>query len=227
MIDTESLKAAAAARGLQLVQPGMVIGLGTGSTARYFIDGLGRLVAQGLSVTGVPTSRAAADQARALGIPLTDHIDRPLDLAVDGADEIDPDGNLIKGRGGALLREKLVAAAARRFVVIADETKLVPRLGQGALPVEISAFLWRQTAHRLDRLATRWQLRGGEDHPFVTDNGNLVIDLLFDSGIAAAPALDSALARTLGVMAHGLFLGMAAACIVAAPSGLRVLGSLE
>src|SRR5690348_8179548 len=148
MIDTESLKAAAAARALRLVQPGMVIGLGTGSTARYFIDGLGRLVAQGLSVTGVPTSRAAADQARTLGIALTDHIDRPLDLAVDGADEIDPKSNLIKGRGGALLREKLVAAAARRFVVIADETKLVPRLGQGALPVEISAFLWRQTAQR-------------------------------------------------------------------------------
>jgi len=227
MIETESLKAAAAARALQLVQPGMVIGLGTGSTARYFIDGLGRLVAQGLSVTGVPTSRAAADQARALGIPLTDRIDRPLDLAVDGADEIDPKSNLIKGRGGALLREKLVAAAAQRFVVIADETKLVPRLGQGGLPVEISAFLWRQTAQRLDRLATRWQLRGGEDHPFVTDNGNLVIDLFFDSGIADAPALDGALARTLGVLAHGLFLGMAAACIVAAPSGLRVLGSLE
>lgn len=227
MIDTESLKAAAAARALQLVQPGTVIGLGTGSTARHFIEGLGRLVGQGVSVTGVPTSRAAADQARALGIPLTDRIDRALDLAVDGADEIDPHGNLIKGRGGALLREKLVAAAARRFVVIADETKLVPRLGQGALPVEISAFLWRQTAQRLDRVATRWQLRGGEDHPFVTDNGNLVIDLFFGGGIADAAALANALDRTLGVMAHGLFLGMAAACIVAAPSGLRVLGSLE
>lgn len=227
MIDTESLKAAAAARALQLVQPGMVIGLGTGSTARYFIEGLGRLVARGLSVTGVPTSRAAADQARALGIALADHIDRPLDLAVDGADEIDPNGNLIKGRGGALLREKLVAAAAQRFVVIADETKLVPRLGLGALPVEISAFLWRQTAARLDRLATRWQLRGGEDHPFVTDNGNLVLDLFVDGGIQDAAALASVLDRTLGVMAHGLFLGMGAACIVAAPSGLRVLGSLE
>jgi ribose 5-phosphate isomerase A len=227
MIDTDVLKAAAAARALELVSPGMVIGLGTGSTARHFIDGLGRLVAQGLSVTGVPTSRAVAEQAAAVGIPLVDHIDRPLDLAVDGADEIDPERNLIKGRGGALLREKLAAAAARRFVVIADQGKLVPRLGQGALPVEISAFLWRQTAERLEPLASRWQLRGGPDRPFLTDNGNLVLDLFVDGGIEDASALARALDRTLGLMAHGLFLGMATACIVAAPSGIRVLGSLD
>ncbi len=227
MSDTESLKAAAAARALQLVRPGMVIGLGSGTTARHFIEGLGRLVAQGVSVTGVPTSRAAAEQAAGLGIPLADHIERPLDLAVDGADEIDPSRNLIKGRGGALLREKLVAAAARRFLVIADDSKLVSRLGQGPLPVEISAFLWRQTAQRLDGLASRWQLRGGEDHPFVTDNGNLVIDVFVQGGIADPSGLARSLDGTLGVMAHGLFIGMAAACIIAGPSGCRVLGSLD
>lgn len=217
----------AAARALELVRPGMILGLGSGSTAGYFITGLGRLVANGLSVTGVPTSRAAADQARAAGIPLTESIERTLHLAVDGADEIDVNRDLIKGRGGAMLREKLVAAAAQRFIVIADESKLVPRLGQGALPVEISTFLWRQTARRLEPLASRWELRGGEDHPYVTDNGNFVIDLTIDKGIAEPAKLAGALDSTLGVMAHGLFLGMADACIIASPVGCRVLGSLE
>lgn len=227
MAEIESLKAAAAERALELVRPGMVIGLGSGSTSALFIAGLGRLVSRGIAVRGVPTSRAAADQAAAAGIPLQDHVDRPLDLAVDGADEIDPQRNLIKGRGGAMLREKLVAAAAQRFIVIADESKLVPRLGQGALPVEISSFLWLQTARRLERLATRWVLRGGDDHPFVTDNGNFVIDLSVEGGIAEPARLASALDATLGVMGHGLFLGMATACIIAGPSGCRVLGSLE
>lgn len=227
MTDTDSLKAAAAERALELVRPGMVIGLGSGSTARHFIAGLGRLVAGGVAITGVPTSRASAEQAAALRIPLRDRIEQPLDLAVDGADEIDPDRNLIKGRGGAMLREKLVAAAARRFVVIADETKLVTRLGQGPVPVEVSAFLWLQTARRLDGLATRWELRGGEDHPYVTDNGNLVVDLTFERGIADPAMLARTLDCTLGVMAHGVFLGMATACIIAGPSGCRVLGSLD
>jgi len=227
MTQIESLKAAAAERALELVRPGMLIGLGSGSTSALFIAGLGRLVARGVAVRGVPTSLVAADQAAAAGIPLQDHIDRPLDLAVDGADEIDPQRNLIKGRGGAMLREKLVAAAARRFIVIADESKLVPRLGQGVLPVEISSFLWLQTARRLERLATRWVLRGGEDHPVITDNGNVVIDLSIAGGIAEPARLASALDATLGVMAHGLFLGMATACIIAGPSGCRVLGSLE
>jgi ribose 5-phosphate isomerase A len=227
MAEIESLKAAAAERALELVRPGMVIGLGSGSTSALFIAGLGRLVSGGLAIRGVPTSRAAADQAAAAGIPLQDQIDRPLDLAIDGADEIDPQRNLIKGRGGALLREKLVAAAAQRFIVIADETKLVAHLGQGVLPVEISSFLWLQTARRLERLATHWRLRGGEERPFVTDNGNFVIDLTIDGGITQPAALAGALDSTLGVMAHGLFLGMAAACIIAGRSGCRVLGSLE
>jgi len=227
MTEIESLKAAAAERALELVRPGMVIGLGSGSTSALFIAGLGRLVARGVAVRGVPTSLAAADQAAAAGIPLQDHVDRPLDLAVDGADEIDPQRNLIKGRGGAMLREKLVAAAAQRFIVIADESKLVPRLGKGVLPVEISSFLWLQTARRLERLATRWQRRAEEDRPFVTDNGNFVIDLRIEGGIAEPARLASALDATLGVLAHGLFLGMATACIIAGPSGCRVLGSLE
>jgi ribose 5-phosphate isomerase A len=227
MTNTESLKAMAAERALELVRPGMIIGLGSGSTAGYFITGLGRLVARGLSVTGVPTSQAAADQARAAGIPLTESIERTLDMAVDGADEIDDNRDLIKGRGGAMLREKLVAAAAQRFVVIADESKLVGRLGRGVLPVEISSFLWLQTARRLEALASRWVLRGGEEHPYVTDNLNFVIDLTIDGGIAQPAKLAGALDSTPGVMAHGLFLGMATACIIASPSGYRVLGSLD
>jgi ribose 5-phosphate isomerase A len=227
LTDRDSLKAMAAERALELVRPGMIIGLGSGSTASHFIAGLGRLVAGGLAITGVPTSRAAADQARAAGIPLSESIERSLDLAVDGADEIDPKRDLIKGRGGAMLREKIVAAAAQRFVVIADESKLVPRLGQGVLPVEISTFLWLQTARRLERLASHWILRGGEDHPFITDNGNYVIDLTIDGGISQPAALAGALDSTIGVMAHGLFIGMARACIVATPSGCRVLGSLD
>jgi ribose 5-phosphate isomerase A len=126
--EREALKAAAAARALELVRPGMLIGLGTGSTARYFVEGIGRLVATGVPLIGVPTSRATAERAGQLGIRTTTEPVQPIDLAVDGADEVDPDLHLIKGRGGALTREKLVATAARTFVVVVDESKLVERL---------------------------------------------------------------------------------------------------
>jgi ribose 5-phosphate isomerase A len=220
-------KAAAASQALELVRPGMVVGLGTGSTAELFVRGLGQMVAGGLQVLGVPTSRATAEVAVLLGIPIVTDLDQPIDLAVDGADEVDPNLDLIKGGGGAFFREKLVAAAARRFVVVADESKVVERLGRSPLPVEVLPYLWRQTARRLEGLGAAWLLRGGEERPIVTDNGNLVLDLTFAGGIEEAGPLADRLKGTLGVLEHGLFLGMAAAVIVGGPDGVRILGSLE
>lgn len=223
----EDLKAAAAARAVELVRPGMLLGLGTGSTARHFIAGVGALVAGGMDVAAVASSRASEEQARALGIRVLDEIDRPVDLAVDGADEVDPALNLIKGKGGALFREKVVAAAALAFVVVVDETKLVERLGAGELPVEVLPFLWRTTAARLAALGCSWTLRGGEAAPFVTDNGNLMLDLLFADGIAEPEELAAEIRAIVGVVEHGLFLGLAGACLVAGQEGVRVLGSLD
>ncbi len=219
-------KAAAAARAAELVEPGMLVGLGSGTTATLFLERLGRLVASGLEITGVATSREVHRRALELGIPIVEEIDRPIDLAVDGADEVDLALNLVKGRGGALVREKLVAAAARRFVVIADQTKLVDRLGVGVIPVEVVPFLWRQTAARLVELGMRWTLRGGQAAPFVTDNGNHILDLRLPSPTADPATTATALKQVTGVVDHGLFVGMANACLVGSPDGVRVLGTL-
>jgi ribose 5-phosphate isomerase A len=221
-----ALKAAAAARALELVRPGMLVGLGSGSTARYFVEGLGRLVSQGMSITGVPTSRATADRARQLRIPTTDEPARAIDLAVDGADEVDPSLDLIKGRGGALTREKLVATAATRFVVIVDDSKLVERLGCGALPVEVVPFLWRETAVRLRKLGASCQLRRHDSVPYLTDNANLILDVTFGEPIVDPAHLAARIKATTGVVEHGLFLGVTCACIVAGASGVHVIGSL-
>ena len=222
----DELKRAAAERALELVRPGMLVGLGTGTTARHFIAGVGRLVASGVELTGVATSRASETQAAALGIPLVAELDRAVDLAVDGADEIDGDLRLIKGRGGALFREKLVAEASSRFVVVAEESKLVDRLGVGGLPVEVLPFLWRRTAARVAGLGGTWTLRGGEDAPFLTDNGNLVLDVTFQGGIADAESLGRELKQITGVVEHGLFCGLTSAAILAGPGGVRVVGTI-
>lgn len=224
MADQDALKRAAAGKALELVRDGMLVGLGSGSTVRYFTEGVGRLVADGMKVRGVPTSRATAALAAELGIPVVEDLVGEMDLAVDGADEVDPTLGLIKGRGGALFREKLVAAAARRFVCVVDESKVVERLGQGVLPVEVLPFLWRTTAERLARLCTGLKVRGGEESPYVTDNGNLVLDLTFEEGISDASEVASALKGTIGVVEHGLFLGMTDSCVVAGAEGPRVLG---
>ena len=199
----------------------MVLGLGTGTTARHFIEGL-----TGMRVAAVPTSLASAALARAAGVELVDHPDRPLDLAVDGADEIDPRLRLVKGHGGALFREKVVAMAARRFIVIADESKLVDRVGRTFVPVEVAGFLWRQTAERLAALGASWALRGGEARPFTTDNGNLVVDLTFPAGLADPERTAAELKAVTGVLEHGLFLGLASGAIVAGRSGMQELGEL-
>lgn len=223
--EQDALKKAAAEKALELVRDGMLLGLGSGSTVRYFTEGVGRMVADGVRVRGVPTSRATAELAASLGIPVVEELVGQIDLAVDGADEVDPKLALIKGRGGAHLREKLVASAAKRFVVVVDESKLVDKLGRGVLPVEVSPFLWRLTAERLAELCTGLKVRGGEEAPYITDNGNLILDLSFADGIDDPAALGSEIKKTVGVIEHGLFLGMADTCIVAGSAGPRVLGA--
>ena len=201
----------------------MLVGLGSGSTVHFFLEAL-----SGVDFVGVPTSEATARIATRRGVTITDRPDRPLDLAIDGADEIDGGFNLIKGRGGALLREKLVALNALRFVVIADESKLVDRLGVGVvLPVEVVPFLWRQTAARLQELGATWELRGGEGTPYLTDNGNLILDLTVAGGIGEPDKLARALKEVPGVCEHGLFIGMAAGAIVGTSNGVLELGSIR
>ncbi len=214
----------AAEKALELVQDGMLLGLGSGSTSRYFTEGVGRLVAERMTVRGVPTSRETAELAAKLGIPIVTELVGPIDLAVDGADEVDPALNLIKGRGGALFREKLVAAAAKRFVVVVDESKLVKRLGAGVLPVEVLPFLWRSTAERLTALGVSLVVRGGEETPYITDNGNLILDLSGEGEIDNPADFALELKKITGVVEHGLFVDMTDTVIVAGPEGPKALG---
>jgi len=224
---TDELKRAAAQKALELVQDGMLLGLGTGSTARFFTEGVGRLVAEGMKVRCVPTSRETAELAAEHGIPIVTELVGQIDLAVDGADEVDPALNLIKGRGGALFREKLVAAASKRFVVVVDESKLVQELGAGVLPVEVLPFLWRSTAERLTALGVSLVVRGGEDNPYVTDNGNLILDLTVEGGIGNPEDFGAQLKQTIGVVEQGLFVGMTDTVIVAGPEGPKAIGRLS
>ncbi|GAC1653378.1 MAG: ribose-5-phosphate isomerase RpiA [Candidatus Dormibacteraceae bacterium] len=218
MADVAAAKRAAAVAALELVRPGMLVGLGSGSTAQQFIAGLA-----GRHVTCIASSLASAEQARGLGLRVLDELDRSCDLTVDGADEIDPQLGLIKGRGGALFREKLVAVNSDRFIVIADESKLVHRLGVGELPVEVLPFLWRRTARHFEERGMTWTLRGGEAAPYITDNGNLILDLAVQGGIEEPLQLAADLKLIPGVCEHGLFLGVATEAYVAGPGGVRRL----
>ena len=224
MADQDALKRAAAEKALELVRDGMLLGLGSGTTVRYFTEGVGRLVASGMRVRGVPTSRATAELATVNGIPIVTEFIGAIDLTVDGADEVDPGLDLIKGRGGALFREKIVAAASKRLVVVVDESKVVQRLGVGVLPVEVLPFLWRTTAERLIGLGASLVVRGGEEAPYVTDNGNLILDLTFENGIADPAELAPSIKVVTGVVEHGLFVGMTDTCIVAGPKGPKTIG---
>jgi ribose 5-phosphate isomerase A len=228
MSDTDILKREAAERAVDFVQSGMVLGLGSGSTANFAIDCIGaRLRAGALrDLVGVPTSEATAARARRLGIPLTTLVEHPvLDLVVDGADEVDPGLNLIKGLGGALLREKIVEIAARRFVVVVDESKLVARLGtRGPLPVEVTQFAWEVHVRWLAGLGCRAELRresGGA--PYVTDNHNYIIHCTFPAGIPDPAALARTLIERPGILEHGLFLEMATDVVVAGSQGVRLM----
>jgi len=226
----DAYKRDAAAGALEYVRPGMRLGLGTGSTARPFVDMLGERVRAGLDVIAVPTSEATRAQAEQCGIRLTTLDETPeLDLTVDGADEIDPDLILIKGGGGALLREKIVAAASARMVVIADSSKWVPQLGKFPLPIEVIPFGLGSTeraiagAFKATRNAGALTLRrdkGG--HPFVTDGGHFILDAALGA-ISDARSLGSHLTAIPGVVEHGLFIGLASLAIIAGPEGLRTV----
>jgi ribose 5-phosphate isomerase A len=215
--DDEKRKAAEAAAAL--VEDGMIVGLGSGSTAAIAIEALGR---RGLRIVGVPTSEKSADLARSCGIRLTTLAATPrLDLTIDGADEIEIGTlALVKGRGGALLREKIVAAATDRLVIVADESKVVERLSavERPIPIEVVPFGWETTAARLGALGAEPKLRDG----FLTDGGHFILDCLFP-GIEVPALLAPALDATVGVIEHGLFLGMASQAMVASESGLKVL----
>ena len=223
--DAESLKQSAAREALTLVEDGMIVGLGSGTTSELFLQALAERVAGGLRVTGVPTSKRVADYAASHGIHVADLQDvSRVDLAIDGADEIQIRGlDLIKGAGGALLREKLVAAAADRLCIIADRSKLVSRLGERwAVPVVVVPFGWRQTADRIRGLGGEPSLRHVDGSPLVTDDGLHILDCRFGP-IADPSRLAAALERTLGVVEHGLFIGMTHQAIVAGEDGIEIL----
>ena len=226
MTDAETLKRAAGLEVAGLVEAGMRIGLGTGSTVAHFLMFLSERINRGglRNVLGVPTSLWTAQRARDLGIPLTSLAEHPfLDLTIDGADEVDPNLNLIKGLGSALLREKMVAQASSRLAIIADDAKVVNRLGQiSPVPVEVVQFGWEVHDQFLKDLGARPVIRQRDDgQPLTTDNGNYIIDCHFPDGIADPQALDAALAGRAGIVESGLFLGMATEVIIGARDGVR------
>jgi ribose 5-phosphate isomerase A len=223
--ERDGWKRAAAERAVAEIEKGMVVGLGSGSTASLAIAAIAARVAAGLRVAGIPSSEKSAAQARALGVPLTSFAAHcRVDLTIDGADQIERRTlDLVKGLGGSLLREKIVAAASRRMLVIADVTKLVERLGDATpLPVEIAQFGCEATLGRLAALGCTVQLRRREDAPFVTDNGNYIADCRF-AAIADAPALEARLKAIAGVLETGLFLGIAAKAYIGGRNGVTVL----
>jgi len=229
-VTIDQYKQQAAEHALTLVEDGMTLGLGSGSTAARFVDLIGRRVAEGLKIRCVATSKATRAQAERLGIPLIDLDQRPfLDLTVDGADEIDEELRLIKGGGGALLYEKIVATASERMVVIADQSKQVAMLGAFPLPVEAVRFGIAATRNMIDVLASdagcegeiKLRMQAG-GQPFVTDSGNFILDCAFGR-IEEPEALDEVLKLVPGVVESGLFLGIADAAIIAGPNGVVML----
>jgi ribose 5-phosphate isomerase A len=221
------MKKAAAVEALKFVKPGMNIGLGTGSTARHFIEALAARVNMGLDIRGIPTSEATANLARKLGIPLTTLEEKPyLDLTVDGADEFDPEFRLIKGGGGALLVEKIVASSSKFMVVIADESKRVKKLGKFPLPVEVIPFGARATAWKMERvfkflkLDAKMTLRVNGKEPFMTDGRNLIVDCALGS-IPEPERLDTLLNSIPGVVDTGLFCGICGIVLMGTPKGVK------
>jgi len=223
-MDVDSLKRAAGEAAATLIENGMVVGLGTGSTAKFAVEAIGTRVKAGLKILGIPTSEQTAAQARSLGIPLGElSADRRVDLTIDGADEVDIHNlDLIKGRGGALLREKIVASVSDRFVIVVDESKLVERLGRSVLPVEVVPFGWEATAHKLRKLGAVPTLRKSGSEAFVSEGGHYILDCTL-SGELSPAALGVALDGVVGVVEHGLFLGMTSRVFAAGADGVREL----
>jgi ribose 5-phosphate isomerase A len=224
--DDNQLKMAAAESAAALVADGMIVGLGSGSTAAFAVTALGRRVRGGLRIVGIPTSERTAAQARALEIPLSTLAECPqIDLTIDGADEVDEDGlNLIKGGGGALLREKIVASVSTRLEIVIHDSKLVSQLGRKyPMPAEVVPFGWQATARRLAHLGAKPLLRRSPDgEPFRSDGGNYILDCAFE-GIASVGALAEQLDHVVGLVEHGLFIGMTTEVHMAGADGVRVI----
>jgi len=224
--DSDRLKRAAAQSAVAQVTDGMILGLGSGTTSAIAVEILGQRVRGGLRVVGIPTSETIAAQARSLGIPLAGLDECPhIDMTIDGADRVDERNlNLIKGRGGALLREKLVATASKRLVIAVHDSKVVSHMSVAEpIPVEVVPFGWQSTAGRLAVLGARWEIRPDSNgNPFVSDGGHFILDCTFDTGIPAE-ALAAELDHVVGLVEHGLFIGLASEVHVAAPDGVRVL----
>lgn len=219
------MKRAAAARAVAEVRDGMVVGLGSGSTAAFALESLADRIAGGLRIAGIPTSDATAAVARRLGIPLTTFDEsRHIDLAIDGADQVERGTlHLIKGRGGALLREKIVAAASARLVIAVDESKLVDRLGgRTAVPVEIVPFGWQTTLDRLAALGCAPVLRLSNGQPVATDGGHYIADCAVPE-ISDPAALEARLSSVTGVVETGLFIGMASTIVVGRQAGVEII----
>jgi ribose 5-phosphate isomerase A len=223
--DLDLLKQQAAESAAGLVKDGMLVGLGSGSTAAFAVRAIGKQVKAGLRIRGVATSERTAELARSWEIPFMELTEGTrLDLTIDGADEVQPGRlDLIKGHGGALLREKIVASVSERLVIVADETKITARLGRGPIPVEVTPFGWQSSARKVRDLGAQPSLRMNPDrHPFISDGGHYILDCVFAGGFDA-PTLAEELDRTVGVVEHGLFLGMAAQVYVAGANGVSVL----
>jgi len=226
--DADSLKKAVGKEAAELVESGMRLGLGTGSTVGHLLTALAkRLRAGGLvDVVGVPTSLRTAREARELGIALTSLTETPvLDLTIDGADEVDPELNLIKGLGGALLREKMVAQASRRLAIMVDDTKTVATLGTRCpVPLEVIQFGWEVHGPFVESFGAHPTLRVGPDgEPMITDNGNYIIDCRFPGGIADAGSFERAIGARAGIVESGIFLGMATEVLISGPAGVETL----
>lgn len=221
----DSLKKAAALKAIEFVRDGMVVGLGTGSTAKHLVIALGEKVRTGMKLQGVPTSQETAVLAKQAGIPLIDSENRwEIDVAIDGADQVDPNFNLIKGGGGALLKEKIVVASAKEFIVMVDHTKQVPVLG-GAfpLPIEVIPFGWGSTAREIETLTkSRVVLRERNGTPFKTEAGHLILDVYINR-ISLPGELETALNLIPGVVETGLFVGRTNVLIVGTPQGVHTL----
>ena len=217
-------KAAAARKSLEYVQDGMIVGLGSGTTATFAIQFLGEQVRQGLKIRGIPTSRASGELARSLGIPLTSFEEVSYTaVTIDGADEVAPGLALIKGGGGALLHEKIVAAASHRLVIVADQHKIVERLGRFPLPVEVIPFAASPVKVQLEKIGAQPVLRSTHDgSPYITDEGNYIFDCHYGEIMDPAGVADAIKSMT-GVVEHGLFLGLASVAIIAGPSGAQVM----
>ena len=225
-VDRDQLKRASALRAIEEVEDGMVVGLGTGSTATFVVEGLAARVASGLRVVGIPTSERTATQARRLGIPISTFAEHQhLDLTIDGADEVQLGTlDLIKGLGGALLGEKIVAAASERLIIVVDQEKLVERLGEHTpVPIEVTQFGWQVTAVALAKLGCAAERRytAGEQ-PYLTDGGNYILDCRFGP-IADPAAIERQIAMTVGTVESGLFVAPTSGVVVATTTGVEVL----